>query len=151
MHSRSRFIAASILAFGALGLAACGEDEPDPVSQEAYDDEAQRLCERHGGEVLLEFDALVENPSSDAADASFLVADYVPRARAIVRSLDGFGYPVENAAEYNAAVGQALEALDDIEEDAIGLIDRYKEGLLLDEENPFLDVDEAFVALDIPC
>jgi hypothetical protein len=146
-----RISAASVLVFGALGLTACGDDEPDPVSQQAYDDEAERLCERHGGEVLVEADALAENPSSEAADASFLVADYVPRARAIVRSLDGFGFPVENAAEYTVAVDDALDALHDIEEDPIGLIARHREGLLLDEENPFLDVDAAFIALDIPC
>lgn len=138
-----------LVAVGSLGLGACS-DEPEVVDQEAYDDEAARLCERHG-EELLTIEELEARPLSDAARAAFLAGELVPAARAIVRSLDDFGYPAAKAAEYRNAASVAIEALDDLQADAIGLLDRRRAGLIVDTDDPFTDLAEAVAAMDIPC
>lgn len=141
---------AVLVAVGSMGLAACGDDGPGVVSQDAYDAEAIRLCERHGDE-LLTIEELEARPLSDAARAAFLAGELVPAARAIIRSLDAFGYPATNAAEYHAAAVVAFEALDDLQADAIGLLDRRREGLIVETDDPFTDLEQAVAAMDIPC
>lgn len=133
-----------------LGLAACSDESPT-VTQAAYDEEAQSLCDEHGGDIIVTADELVARPVSDAAKASFLVADFVPNARAIIRSLDGFGAPEANRVQYHNASVAALDALREIEVDAIDLIDRLNADLVIDSENPFIDLQTAFTDLDIPC
>ena len=75
----------------------------------------------------------------------------MPNTRSIVNSLDTFGYPPAQAARYNQAEAVALNALDEIEDDAPELVDRLMAGTLLDEESPFVDLQEALAALDVPC
>lgn len=149
MHSGWKVGASALVAVAALALGGCS-DGPNVVSQDAYDDEAIRLCERHG-EALISIDELEARPVSDAAKAAFLAGELVPAARAIVRSLDGFGYPAANASEYSNAAVDAFEALADLQEDAIGLLDRRRAGLIVEEEDPFADLAAALAAMDIPC
>jgi len=138
-----------LVAVGSLGLVACS-DEPDVVSQEAYDEEAIRLCERRG-EELLSIEELEARPLSDAARAAFLAGELVPAARAVVRSLDDFGYPAANAAEYSNGAAVAIAALDDLQADAIGLLDRRRAGLIVASDDPFTNLSQALAAMDIPC
>lgn len=140
---------AVLVATGSLGLVACS-DEPEVVTQEAYDAEAIRLCERHG-EELLTIEELEARPLSDAARAAFLAGELVPAARAIVRSLDDFGYPADKAAQYANAAAVAIESLDDLQADAIGLLDRRRAGLIVASDDPFTDLAQAIEAMDIPC
>lgn len=139
----------ALVSVGALAAGGCS-DEPDTVSQDEYEEEASRLCERHG-EELISIDELEARPVSDAAKAAFLAGELVPAARAIVRSLDGFGYPAADAAEYSAAATEAFEALAELQNDAIGLLDRRRAGLLIEGEDPFADLAAAMAAMDIPC
>jgi hypothetical protein len=140
----------SVLALiGSMGLVACS-DEPEVVSQQQYDDEAARLCERLGAE-LVPVEAIEARPASDAAKAAFLAGEMVPAARAIVRSLDGFGYPASKAVAYSGAAVDAFEALAALQADAIRLLDLRRQGLLVADDDPFADLDEALSTMDIPC
>jgi hypothetical protein len=139
-----------LVAVGSVGLAACSDDDPEVVTQEAYDQEAIRLCERRG-EALLTIEELEARPLSDAARAAFLAGELVPAGRAIVRSLDDFGYPADNAAQYANAAVVAIEALDSLQADAIGLLDRRRAGLIVASDDPFTELAQAIEAMDIPC
>ena len=130
-------------------LGACADEAP-VVSQEEYDAEAIRLCERHGSE-LLTIEELEAQPISDAARAAFLAGELVPAARAIVRSLEGFGYPADKAAEYANAAFVTFEALDELQANAIGQIDRRRAGLIIARDDPFADLAAGIDAMDIPC
>jgi hypothetical protein len=140
---------AAVVALAALGLAGC-DDGPKVVTQNEYDAEAIRLCDRRG-EQLISIEELESRPLSDAAKAAFLSGEMVPAARAIVRSLDAFGYPEANAAEYSQAANDAFEALADLEVNAIALLDRRRQGLIVESEDPFADLAVALAAMDIPC
>jgi hypothetical protein len=139
----------ALVAVASLALGGCSEDA-EAVTQDAYDAEAERLCERHG-EALISIDELDARPDSDAAKAAFLAGELVPAARSVVRSLDGFGYPPAKAAEYGNAAVAAFEALAEMQEDAIGLLDRRRAGLIVEGEDPFADLTAALAAMDIPC
>ena len=139
----------ALVALASLGLGGCDE-EPETVSQDAYDEEAQRLCERHG-DVLISVEELEARPVSDAAKASFLSGELVPAVRAIVRSLDGFGYPPAKAAEYGNAAVEAFAATTEMNDDAIGLLDRRRQGLIVESDDPFAELSAALAAMDIPC
>ena len=139
----------ALVAIASLSLGGCDE-EADTVSQDAYDEEAQRLCERHG-EALITVEELEARPVSDAAKASFLSGELVPAARAIVRSLDGFGYPPAKEAEYGRAAVRAFDATTEMSDDAIGLLDRRRQGLIVESDDPFADLAAALTAMDIPC
>jgi hypothetical protein len=140
---------AVLAAIGSTVLSACSDDAPATVTQEAYDAEAVRLCERRG-EELLTIEELEARPLSDAARAAFLSGELVPAARAIVRSLDDFGYPEANAVQYGNAAVAAIEALDELQVDAIGLLDRRREGLIVASDDPFAQLAGAITAMDIP-
>lgn len=139
----------ALVAVASLAVGACSDDA-ETVTQAAYDDEAQRLCTRHGA-ALISIDELEARPDSDAAKAAFLAGELVPAARSVVRSLDGFGYPPEKAAEYGNAAVAAFEALAELQADAIGLLDRRRAGLLVQEEDPFADLTAALATMDVPC
>ena len=149
MHSGWKVGVAALVGIASLAVGGCS-DEPDVVSQDDYDEEAIRLCERHG-EQLISVEELEARPASDAAKAAFLAGELVPAARAIIRSLDGFGYPAANAAEYGNAAVDAFEALADLQDDAIGLLDRRRAGLIVEDDDPFADLAAALAAMDIPC
>lgn len=143
----------AVLALGAFGLAACDEDdEEEPVTQAAYDEEAARLCDTIGdGEpVVMGSDALPA-ASNDADRVSFLLAELVPEARSIVRSLRTFGYPPDKQGIYGNAEGRALSAVDEIENNAPAYVDLIQGGNLLPDEDPLVDLVAAFADLDIPC
>ena len=141
--------AAVVLASVALGACDDGDDD-EVVTQEAYDQEATSLCDRFGAD-LTDAASAVSSRASDAERVSLLRAELVPNARSIVQSLESFGYPPAESARYNQAEAVALNALDEIEEDAPELVDRLMAGSLLDEESPFVDLREALSALDVPC
>lgn len=134
-----------------LGLSACGEDDADPVSVRQYRAKAEELCNQHATRVLEENRDIEANPASDAEVAAFLRAEFVPRMRAIVLSLDAFGYPAENAADYADATNRALPALQEIQDDTYLLIDKLRRGDLADEDDPFVTLEAAMVDLDVPC
>lgn len=148
---------AAAVALSSFGLGACDDlddatDDADdePVTQEAYDDEAARLCERFVGDVV-DIAAEMNGSESDAERISLLRAEFVPNLRAIVQSLETFGYPPDQAATYSQAEAVALNRLDEIEDEAPELVDRMMAGTLLPEEDPFVRLEEALVALDVPC
>jgi len=143
----------AVLAVGPFGLAACGDaDDEEPVTQAAYDDEAARLCDTIGdGEpVVMAADAL-PTASSDADRVSFLLAELVPEARSIVRSLRTFGYPPEQRAVYSNATARALSAINRIESNAPAYVDLIQGGNLLPDEDPLVDLVAAYADLDVPC
>ena len=142
-----------VLAVGPFGLAACDDtDDEEPITQAAYDEEAARLCERFGdGEpVVMASDAL-PSASSDADRVSFLLAELVPEARSIVRSLRTFGVPPEQQALYGNAAARALSAINVIESNAPAYVDLIQGGNLLADEDPLVDLVAAYADLDIPC
>jgi hypothetical protein len=148
-----------IIGIGAIALAAvagssaCSEDPPPVVSQEEYDTTAADLCERHGGEVLSEASNLLGAGSSDAQINSFLRTEYVPQVRAIVRGLNRNGFPAEKAATYTGALNQVLEALTEVddEDEGYALLDRLRLGILEDDENPIILVQQGMEEADVIC
>lgn len=144
---------AAAVALGSMVLGACDDledDDEEPVTQETFDEEAASLCGRFGAEID-DVTGRLRQSQPDADRISFLRAEFVPSVRSIVQSLETFGYPPAQSARYNQAEAVALNALDEIEDDAPELVDRLVNGTLLPEESPFVDLEEALRALDIPC
>ncbi len=135
----------------ALGLSACGEDDVDQISVRQYRDKVEELCAQHATVINEENSDIQANPASDAEVAAFLRAEFVPRTRAIVQSLEAFGFPAEDAAGYADAASRAFPALQEIQDDTYLLIDKLRRGDLDDEDNPFLDLDAAMTDLDVTC
>lgn len=143
----------AVLASGSFVLAACADsDDEEPITQAAYDGEAARLCETIGdGQPVVMPSNALPAASSDADRVSFLLAELVPEARSIVRSLRTFGYPPEQEALYGNAEARALSAIDRIESNAPAYVDLIQGGTLLPEEDPLVDLVAAYADLDIPC
>jgi hypothetical protein len=149
--ARARTLGITVLGLAALALGACGDDEADPVSQAAYDETAAELCERQGGEQFQSLAAFRTTARSDAEQVALFRSEFVPRVRAIVRGINAAGYPPDREADYRAALGSAMSAAQEIEDDTYELIDRQRRGALPDDENPFLRIDAAFADADVPC
>lgn len=140
-----------VLTLAALGLGACSDDETPVVSQDDYDDAAQELCTRQDTARYDEAIDFTTSTLSDAERVALIRAEFVPRNRAIVLGLESTGFPSAQAGEYRSALSGTLVALQEIEDDSYVLIDRLRRGDLPADENPFLRVDEGFLAADIPC
>lgn len=138
------------LAVASLALGACDEDDPPVVSQSAYDDEAAVLCAEFADDVI-DPEPGVTDAGPDADRIDYLRSDFVPALRSIVQSLETFGYPADKAPTYGRASAVALNNLAQIEDDAPELVDRLAAETMTDDENPFVRLDEALVALDVPC
>ncbi len=139
-----------LLACGAaLALASCGDDEePERVTPAQWEEEATRLCAQHG-EVLAR--AYTEQvPDSDAGEAAFYTADFVPRARAVVRRLVELGFPPEDEEVYRAALGRVIDALAELEAAPHQYIDDRHRGIDPDDDL-LVYVEEGFAAADVPC
>lgn len=134
-----------------LALAGCDDDESVTVSQESYDETAAALCERHFGEFTEARAEYQSSGRSDAEQAALFRAEFVPRVRAIVRGINRAGYPADKEADYRAALGAALAAAQEIEDDTYELIDRRRRGDLPEDEDPFDRITEAFDDADVPC
>ena len=133
-----------------LSLSGCGEDDPEPVSVRQYRAKAEELCAQHGT-VINEERGDIAGQTSDAEVAAFYRAEFVPRVRAIVQSLDAFGYPAEDAATYADASSRAFPALQEIQDDTYLIIDKLRRGELEDDDNPLVDLRRALTDLDVPC
>jgi hypothetical protein len=161
MGRRRKLGSAALVAIALVGAAGCSDDEPEAVSQEAWDDEAARLCERHGeyiADAKAEFGAAITR--SDAEVVSFYRAEFVPRVRALVRELDAFGYPADQQGAYLEGLNAAMAAAQEIEDDTFELLDRIRRDVrtpnpanpaLPEDEDPFLALEDGLEAADIPC
>lgn len=142
---------AALAAAAALGLTACGDDgeEPEVISQDQWDAEAQRLCDQHG-DVLAE--AYSESqPDSDAEEAAFYEADVVPRGRAIVRGLDALGYPPDRDDEYRTSLNEVLTVLQQLDDDPFGYIDDRHDRSLPPEQDLMNRLRAGLEGADVPC
>ena len=140
------------LFLGALALlGACSDDDSagaDPVTQEEYDAEAQRLCDQHG-EVIARAYSPVDD--SDAAEAAFYTTELVPRTRALIRRLADLGLPPDRSAEYTTALNDALTVLGEIEADPFAYIDSRHDESSPPEEDLLNRLRAALDAADVPC
>ena len=130
------------------GTSACSEDPPPTVSQEEYDEAAANLCT---GMVAANMDAIDATALSDAEWVALVRTGFVPEMRAAVRRLQNTGFPVENGAEYAAALDQVMNALSEIddEEEAYQYLDRSRRGAVPKDEDPLVRIDEGLAAADV--
>ena len=146
-----RRVAATAFAFVALGggLAACGEEETPVATESEYLESVVALCDRQMTPLLEEWDELRAGTFSDAELAAFYTSEQVPRIRSILRGAQNSGLPP--VAEVHQGISDAAVALQEIEDDAPGLIDRRRDGTFLEDENPWINLNAALDAAGITC
>jgi hypothetical protein len=132
-----------------LASACSDEEEPEVVTQEVYDEEAERLCGQH--REILERAYTETVPDSDAEEAAFYTSDLIPRARALIRRLGEIGFPPERDAEYREALNRALTALADLEAHPYRYIDQRHRGVIAPEDDFINRLREAFADAEVPC
>lgn len=145
---RALVAALALLSAGA-GLAACSDEEDPIATPEEYREAAVRQCDRHMTPLLGAWDRLRSAPFSDAELAAFYRSELVPRVRSILRSLRADGLPPDEAV--HTAINDAAAALQQIEDDAAGLIDRRRNGNFLEDENPWVNLNAALRTAGVDC
>ena len=133
-----------------MSIGACSDDEPTPViSESEYLTEVTALCERYLPALDEAREELTAGPFSDAEAVAYYRSDLVPRLRSILRGLRRNGVPASETIV--DGINSAAAALQDIEDDPAGLIDRSRDGNLRDEENPFLELSDGLTQARITC
>lgn len=146
---RAVLIALAVVGLGGA-LAACGDDEGTAVvSEEAYLESVTAQCERHSPALLQAWDDLRAAPFSDAELAAFYTSEMVPRVRSILRAVRNDGLPADEAV--HEGFNTAAAALQEIDDDPAGLIDRRRDGTFLEDENPWIELNEALAVTRITC
>lgn len=131
-------------------LAACSDDaDTTQVSDEAYLESVTLRCERHAPALLEAWDDLRAAPFSDAELAAFYTSELVPRTRSILRAIRNDGLPA--SPEVVEAFSTAASALQEIDDDAAGLIDQRRDDTFLEGENPWINLNEALATARITC
>jgi hypothetical protein len=145
---RAAATAFALVAIGG-GLAACSEEEDPVVSDSEYAESVIALCDRQMTPLLEEWDELRARDFSDAELAAFYTSEQVPRIRSILRGAQNGGLPPDQ--EVHQAISDGAAALQEIEDDAPGLIDQRRDGTFLEGENPWINLNAALVAGRMDC
>ena len=154
-----RGLAASALALGLVGAAACSDDddaqaEDEVVTEEDYTATVERLCEQHGPQLEQEIADVDNDGASDADVVSFYRVDYIPRVRATLEALVEAGLPPERAADLLQAFNEINNQLVRLNGDPYGFIDRTRNGDPSNEgtlETFATSVNEDLAAAGIDC
>jgi len=142
------------VAFGllAFALGACGDsaEEARPVvSREDYETEVARLCAQHGPILSRAYGDVVVD--SDAEEAAYYRADFIPRGRAVIRGLAEFGFPEGEEEGYIESLNGALDALATIEESPFRYIDQRHDRVFTPEEDLVNRFRAGIEGADIVC
>jgi hypothetical protein len=131
-----------------LGTAACSDEAPEAVSQEQYDELAQRLCDQHADTIARAFSETI--PDSDSEEANYYTGELIPIAKAMIQRLVDLGFPPDRDADYRAGLVEANDALNTLAADPYRYIDQRHEGI--DPDTDLLRrVERGFHEADIPC
>jgi hypothetical protein len=146
-----RRVAASAFALVMLGgvLGACTDDEIPVVSESEYRETVTALCDRQMTPLLEAWDDLRAGTFSDAELAAFYSSEQVPRIRSILRGARNSGLPAVD--DVHQGISDGAEALQEIEDDPAGLIDRRRDGTFLEDENPWINLNVALADASIDC
>lgn len=146
-----RRLAATAFALAAIGggLAACSDEEDPVATDDEYAEAVTALCDRQMTPLLAEWDELRARDFSDAELAAFYTSEQVPRIRSILRGARNGGLPPDQVV--HQAINDGAVALQEIEDDAPGLIDQRRDGTFLEGENPWINLNAALAAARIDC